>query len=100
MPASPTPREPIRLRLYVAGDSPRSQNALRNLRRLEQTPLSGRFEVEVVDVLADPDRAEADHVLATPTLLRISPAPRQRILGDLGNLEMLIKTLSAGLSGG
>jgi circadian clock protein KaiB len=87
---------PIRLRLYVAGRSPRSLVALRNLERLSESALSGRYELEVVDVLADPARAEVDRILATPTLVKLSPGPQRRILGDLGDVEKLVKSLSGG----
>jgi circadian clock protein KaiB len=89
------PQELIRLRLYVAGDSPRAQHAIRSLSRLDATTLAGRYALEVVDVLEQPERAETDHVLATPTLLRVSPAPTRRILGDLGDLERLLDALGA-----
>ena len=85
--------EVLKLRLSVAGDSPRAQHAISSLGRLEATPLAGRYHLEVVDVLQEPERAEADHVLATPTLLRLSPAPTRRILGDLGDLERLLRAL-------
>jgi circadian clock protein KaiB len=85
---------PIQLRLYVAGDSPRSHNAILSLRRLDASPLSGRYQLEVIDVLQEPARAEEDHVLATPTLLRLSPGPRRRILGDLTDLDQLVLALS------
>ncbi|MSR35160.1 MAG: circadian clock protein KaiB [Gemmatimonadetes bacterium] len=83
----------IQLRLYVAGDSPRSQLAIRSLRRLDGTPLAGRYDLEVVDVHDQPYRAEVDHVLATPTLLRLSPGPCRRILGDMGDLDLLMRNL-------
>jgi circadian clock protein KaiB len=87
------PQDFIQLRLYVSGDSPRSQQAIRHLRRLDATDLAGRYDLEVVDVLERPELAEADRVMATPTLLRISPAPCRRILGDLGDLDRLLQAL-------
>ena len=94
-PHSPGPDEDevVRLRLYVAGDSPRSQIALRNIARLGATPLSGRYQLEVVDVLRDPARAEEDRILATPTLVRLAPIPRHRILGDLADIEQVVHAL-------
>ena len=94
------PEDFIQLRLYVAGDSPRSQHAIQSLKRLDDTPLGGRFRLEIVDVLEEPERAEVDRVLATPTLLRVEPGPCRRILGDLGDLQQLVYALSAGLSEG
>ena len=72
-----------RFELYVAGDAPRSRTAVRALRDLCEERLQGRYELDVIDVLARPDRAEHARILATPTLLRLSPAPRVRIVGDL-----------------
>ena len=83
----------IQLRLYVAGDSPRARHAIASLRRLDGTHLAGRYALEVVDVLAEPERAEADRVLATPTLLRVAPPPSRRILGDLGDVDRLLAAL-------
>ena len=78
---------------------PSSKKALRNLQKLEESALSGRYELVVIDVLAHPARAEEDRVLATPTLLRLSPGPRRRILGDLSDLDVLVRTI-AGASPG
>lgn len=89
----------VHLRLYVAGDSPRSQHALQSIRRLDGTDLAGRYRLEVIDVLRQPERAEADRVLATPTLMRVAPGPCRRILGDLSDLPQLVQALSATLSG-
>ena len=93
------PQDFIQLRLYVSGDSPRSEQAIRHLRRLDGTALAGRYDLEVVDVLQHPERAEADRVLATPTLLRLAPGPSRRILGDLGDLERLLQVLAPPSSG-
>lgn len=80
-PASPT----YRLRLYVAGQSPRSLAALENLRRLCGAHIAGRYRIEVVDLLEHPDRARRDQIIAIPTLVRLSPPPRQRLIGDLSD---------------
>lgn len=69
--------------LYVAGNVPRSRTAIRALRDLCEERLRGRYELVVIDVLAHPERAERARILATPTLLKLSPAPRVRIIGDL-----------------
>jgi circadian clock protein KaiB len=81
----------IDLRLYIAGDSPRSRLALHSLQRL--LAVDSGYRLEIVDILDQPGRAEEDHILATPTLLRLSPAPRRRIVGDLGPLEHLMRAL-------
>jgi circadian clock protein KaiB len=70
--------------VYVAGTSRGSDHAAENLRRLcaERLP-SGSYEIEVVDIIEHPERAEADRVIATPTVIRETPAPRRRVIGDL-----------------
>ncbi len=75
--------EPFQFELYVAGDLPRSRMAVRALTELCEERLRGRYELAVIDVLVHPERAEHARILATPTLLRLRPAPRVRIVGDL-----------------
>lgn len=73
-----------RFTLYVTGRTRRSERASVNLRTLCLSRLGeGAFEIEVVDVLERPDRAETDRVIATPTVIRTVPAPRRRVIGDL-----------------
>jgi circadian clock protein KaiB len=85
---------PTRLTLYVAGESTRSNQAVENLRRLLESPLSGPYELAVVDVLRHPELAERERVLATPTLLKQFPPPRRRIIGDLSDIEQLMGVLA------
>ena len=73
----------LRLQLFVSGDSPRSSRAETNLRRLAEAVLENRYELEIVDVLVDPDRAEHARILTTPTVIRLGPPPRRRVTGDL-----------------
>lgn len=73
-------------RLFVAGTSPRSRQAIANLRRFAEAHLEGRYELVVVDVIADPESAERARVLTTPTLVREQPAPPRRITGDLSDI--------------
>ena len=73
------------LRLYVAGQTPKSQQALSNLRRLCETHMVGEYEIEVVDLLVNPQLAEGDQILAVPTLVRKLPEPIKKIIGDLSN---------------
>jgi len=70
-------------RLYLSGQSPLSLRALSNLQAICQAYLPGRHRIEVIDVLAEPQRALAEGVLVTPTLVRIVPATSTRIMGDL-----------------
>jgi circadian clock protein KaiB len=72
-------------RLYVAEQTERSQAALVNLRHLCESRLSGRYELEVVDVVDRPDLAESARILATPTVIRIAPSPIRRVIGDLSD---------------
>jgi circadian clock protein KaiB len=75
------------LRLYVAGQSPRSLRAYANLKALCEEYLAGRYEIEIVDLVDDPDRARSDDILAIPTLVRQIPLPLHKIIGDLSNTE-------------
>ena len=70
-------------RLFIAGDSVRSRQAIANLRRLGEERLGGQYALTVVDVITDPEGAEAARVLTTPTLVKESPAPARRVTGDL-----------------
>jgi circadian clock protein KaiB len=71
------------LRLYVAGQTPRSMAALANLKRVCETHLAGRYQIEVVDLLVNPRLAAGDQILAVPTLVRKVPEPIRKIIGDL-----------------
>lgn len=79
------------LRLYVAGQSPKSLKALGNLKRLcaEHLP-SSRYEIEVVDLLEQPRLAAGDEIIAIPTLVRRLPAPMRKIIGDLSDAERVL----------
>jgi circadian clock protein KaiB len=84
--------EPVRwnLRLYVAGQTPRSLTAFANLKRFCDEQLAGRYQIEVVDLLKRPELAEGDQVVALPTLVRKLPEPIKRIVGDLSNTERVM----------
>jgi circadian clock protein KaiB len=75
-------------RLYVTGDTTLSQEAETNLRALCKDRLDGRHEIEIVDVLERPDVAEEELVIATPTVVRLAPPPRLRVIGDLSDREL------------
>jgi circadian clock protein KaiB len=81
------------LRLYVAGQTPKSVAALSNLRRLCEKYLSGRYRLDVVDLMMDPTLAQRDGIIAIPTLVRYVPAPIKRIIGDLGNSDRVLTRL-------
>jgi circadian clock protein KaiB len=78
------------LRLYVAGQTPKSLNAFANLKRLCEEHLEGRYLIEVIDLLKNPQLAEDDQILAVPTLVRKLPEPMRRIIGDLSNIERVL----------
>ena len=78
------------LRLYVAGQTPKSKAAVANLHRICEANLQGRYKVEVVDLLKDPTLARGDQILAIPTLVRKLPAPMRKIIGDLSNTERVL----------
>lgn len=82
------------LRLYVAGQTPRSVRAFANLKRICETHLAGHYEIEVVDLLEDPSRARADEILAVPTLVRHLPPPIRKIIGDLSETERVLVGLN------
>ena len=78
------------LRLYVAGQTRKSVAALANLQRVCEEHLAGRYDIEVVDLLKNPQLAAGDQILAIPTLVRRLPAPLKRIIGDLSNTEKVL----------
>jgi circadian clock protein KaiB len=75
------------LRLYVAGPTPKSLAAFANLKKICETHLQGRYRIEVIDLLANPELARADQIVALPTLVRKLPPPVKRIIGDLSSQE-------------
>jgi circadian clock protein KaiB len=78
------------LRLYVAGETPRSRTAIANLRKICDEHLNGECRVEVIDVTKNPALARGDQILALPTLVRKLPPPLKRIIGDLSNAERVL----------
>ena len=73
------------LTLYVTGDTPMSEHAVTNLRELCEESLRGQYELGVVDTVERPQVAKSENILATPTLVRESPLPRRRVVGDLSD---------------
>lgn len=86
----------LQLRLYVAGDGPNSTVARANLERLLVGCAPGSYNVEIVDCLTEPLRAIQEGVLVTPTLLRVSPPPRQTIVGTLSESSRVWSALGIG----
>ncbi|MRG93975.1 circadian clock KaiB family protein [Polyangium spumosum] len=87
------PRETYVLRLYVVGNSPRSRWAIRNVRRLCDQHLAGRFDLEVHDLNQEPWLARDAQIVAAPTLVREYPLPVQRIIGSLSDIERVLAGL-------
>ncbi|HEX6862432.1 MAG TPA: circadian clock KaiB family protein [Thermoanaerobaculia bacterium] len=78
------------LRLYVAGQTPKSVAALANLKRFCEEHLAGKYKIEVVDLVENPKLARSDQILAIPTLVRRLPEPIRKIIGDLSNSERVL----------
>jgi circadian clock protein KaiB len=78
------------LRLYVAGQSSRTAAALRNLEAICEEHLAGRYRIEVIDLLRQPQLARGDQIVAVPTLVRHLPPPMKKIIGDLSNEESVL----------
>jgi circadian clock protein KaiB len=78
------------LRLYVAGQTPKSVAALANLKRFCEEHLAGKYKIEVVDLVENPKLARSDQILAIPTLVRRLPEPIRKIIGDLSNTERVL----------
>jgi len=78
------------LRLYIAGQTPKSVTAFSNLKRLCEEHLKGKYHIEIVDLLENPKLAAGDQIIAVPTLVRKLPPPIRKIIGDLSNEERVL----------
>jgi circadian clock protein KaiB len=87
--AGPT-EEIWNLRLYVAGQTPKSITAFANLKKICEEHLSGQYRIEVIDLLKNPQLAKGDQIIAIPTLVRKLPEPLKKIIGDLANTERVL----------
>lgn len=83
-------REDFELRLYIAGQTPKSLTALSNLKRICDSYLKGKYRIEVIDLVKTPQLAQGDQILAVPTLVRNLPMPIRKIIGDLSNTERVL----------
>jgi circadian clock protein KaiB len=83
------------LRLYIAGNAPNSLRAIANLKALCDEHFAARHELEIVDLLKDPKRALADGIIVTPTLLKLSPLPVQRVIGNLNDTNQVLQALAS-----
>lgn len=80
----------LRLRLYVAGQTPKSLAALTNLKRICDQHLKGKYRIEVIDLIKNPQLAQGDQILAIPTLVKKLPVPVRKIIGDLSNTDRVL----------
>ncbi len=78
------------LRLYVAGQTPKSLEAFSNLKKIAETHLKGQYRIEVIDLLVNPELAKGDQILALPTLVRKLPEPVKKIIGTLADEEKVL----------
>jgi len=90
----------IELRLYVAGQTPKSLAALSNLKKICHDHLEGSYKLHVIDLVKTPQLAQGDQILAIPTLVRNLPVPIRKIIGDLSDLERVLVGLNLRESGG
>lgn len=82
-----------RLRLFIAGTTSRSQTTVAQLRRVCERHLDRPYELEIIDIVQRPDLAEDDRIMATPTLIRRTPAPLRRVIGDISDTSRLLAGL-------
>jgi circadian clock protein KaiB len=94
------PGEVWALRLYIAGQSPKSLRAFANLRTLCEEHLAGQYEIEIVDLVENPSLARSDDIVAIPTLVRWAPAPSRKVIGDLSDADRALAGLHIVPTGG
>ena len=87
---SQRPDKEWELRLYVAGQTPKSIAAFANLKKICEEHLAGEYHIEIIDLLKQPQLASGDQILAIPTLVRKLPSPIRKIIGDLSNTERVL----------
>jgi circadian clock protein KaiB len=83
----------LRLRLYVAGSAPNSLRAIKNITAICEAHFGAAYHLEIVDMIVQPARAQADAVIVTPTLLKLAPTPTQRVVGNLDDTVHLLVLL-------
>ena len=88
------PKEIWELMLYIAGQTPKSILALKNITKYCREHLEGKYTIEIVDLLVNPQLAEGDQIFAIPTLVRKFPVPLRKIIGDLSNEEKVLVGLN------
>jgi circadian clock protein KaiB len=89
-----TKKDKYQLRLYVAGQTPKSIKAFANLKKICEEHLKGKYSIEVIDLLVNPQLAKGDQIIALPTLVRKLPEPIRKIIGDLSNTQRVLVGLN------
>jgi circadian clock protein KaiB len=89
-PPSLTVEKSWNLRLYIAGQTPKSITALTNLKKICEEHLANQYNIEIIDLVRHPELARKDQILAIPTLVRSLPPPLKKIIGDLSNSEKVL----------
>lgn len=84
-----------RLKLFVSGRDQRTERAIQNLRRICREHFGNEWDLQVVSILEQPEEAEKYHILATPTLIKESPEPVRRIIGDLSDTKFILQCLAS-----
>jgi circadian clock protein KaiB len=87
---SAEPAKHYRLRLYVAGITPRSARAIQNIRAICEANLPGRYDLEVIDIYQHPEQIKAEQIVVIPTLVKEQPLPARKMIGDLSNKEQVL----------
>jgi circadian clock protein KaiB len=83
----------IVIRLYIAGATPHSQTAVKNITRLCDKYCTGKYELEIIDIYQQPNLAKSEHIIAAPTLIRYAPEPARRLIGDLSDTSKVLSVL-------
>jgi circadian clock protein KaiB len=94
MPTPPITIASLRLRLYVSGNAPNSRRAIANAKAICTAHFASRHDLQIIDILDDPDMALADGVVVSPTLLKLAPLPTARVVGDLSDTTRVLEALS------
>lgn len=99
-PCEETVKEVWLLRLYVAGQTPKSVRAFANLRKICKEHLEGKYRIEIIDIMENPQAGRSDQIMAIPTLVRRLPPPVVKLIGDLSDTERVLVGLSITPVGG
>jgi circadian clock protein KaiB len=91
---TPNNNETYQLRLFVTGASPNSSRAITNLKQICETHIKGKYELEIIDVYQQPLIAEKEQIIALPMLIKKSPSPERRLIGDMSDIDKVLRGLN------